>query len=46
MKNKTGLGNAVPIKGRIPKDLTSDVVHKFHCVSVSESCHAECVRGT
>ena len=43
-KNKTRLGNNFHFKDRIPKDLTSGVVHKFQCGLCNESCYGEYVR--
>ena len=42
-KNKTRLGNKFHFKDRIPKDLTSGVVYKFHCGLCNESYYGECV---
>ena len=41
-KNKTRLGNSVHFKDQI-KDLTSGVVHKFHCGFCNEFFYGECV---
>ena len=43
-KNKTGLGNNFHFKDRIPKDLISGVIYKFHCGLCNESHYSECVR--
>ena len=43
-KNKTRLGNKFHFKDQIPKDLTSGVVYKFHCVLYNESYYGECMR--
>ena len=42
-KNKTRLGNKFHFKDQIPKDLTSGVVYKFHCVLYNES-YGGCMR--
>ena len=43
-KNKTRLGNNFHFKDRIPKDLTSGVVYKFHLELCNEFYYSECVR--
>ena len=44
LKNKITLGNNFHLKNRMPKDLTSCVVYKFHCGLCNESYYGECVR--
>ena len=44
LKNNTRVGNSFHFKDRIPKDLTSDVVHKLQCRPCNESYYGKCVR--
>ena len=44
-KSQNKLAKAFRFKDRIPKELTSDVVYKFHCGLCNESYYGECVRN-
>ena len=43
-KSQNKLAKAFRFKDRIPKELTSGVVYKFHCGLCNESYYGECVR--
>ena len=43
-KSQNKLAKAFRFKDRIPKELTSDVFHKFQCGLCNESYYGECVR--
>ena len=43
-KVQNKLANAFRFKDRIPKEITSGVIHKFYCGFYNESYHGECVR--
>ena len=45
-KSKTKSGNNFHFKDWIPKDLTSGVVYKFHCVICNDSYYGECVKNS
>ena len=43
-KSQNKLAKAFRFKNRIPKQLTSGVIYKFHCGLYNESYYGECVR--